>query len=57
MTHSVVDYLIICTIIQQWYWYQNGLTALHGAAQGGHLEVVRLLLYRGANIEATYDVS
>ena len=29
-----------------------GNTALHNAANGGHLEIVRLLLERGANIEA-----
>ena len=28
-------------------------TALHNAANGGHLEVVRLLLERGASVEAT----
>ena len=28
------------------------MTALHNAAEKGHLEVVRLLLERGANIEA-----
>ena len=33
------------------------MTALHNAAYGGHLEVVRLLLERGANIEATNTVS
>ena len=27
-------------------------TALHNAANGGHLEIVRLLLDRGAKIEA-----
>ena len=33
------------------------MTALHGAVQGGHVEVVRLLLDRGANIEAKDEVS
>ena len=33
------------------------MTALHNAADKGHLEVVSLLLDRGANIEATNNVS
>ena len=33
------------------------MTALYCAAYEGHLEVVSLLLYRGANIEATNNVS
>ena len=33
------------------------MTALYNAALGGHLEVVRLLLDRGANIEAKNNVS
>ena len=52
MTHSAVDWLTICTIIQQWYWYQFGNTVLHYAAYGGHLEIVRFLVDRGANIQA-----
>jgi ankyrin repeat domain-containing protein 50 len=33
----------------------DGKTALHRAAQGGHLDTVRLLLRKGANIEARDD--
>ena len=33
------------------------MTALHNAAYEGHLEVVRLLLDRGADIEAKNNVS
>ena len=57
VTHSAVDYLRIFVIIQQWYWYQDGWTALHNAADEGHLEVVSLLLDRGGNIEAANNVS
>ena len=58
VTHSAVDYVtIFITIIQQSYWYQNGMTALYWAADKGHLEVVRLLLERGADIQATNNVS
>ena len=39
------------------HWCQDGVTALYCAANGGHLEVVVLLLERGANIEATNNVS
>ena len=58
VTHSAVDWLRIFIIIIQWpHWYQNGLIALYCAANGGHLEVVSLLLDSGANIEATNNVS
>ena len=40
----------------KWY-YQLGCTALHHAADNGHIEVVRLLLDRHANIEAVTNVS
>ena len=33
------------------------MTALHNAAERGHLEVVRLLLDRAADIEAKNNVS
>lgn len=32
--------------------YSSGRTALHFAAEGGHVDVVRLLIERGANVEA-----
>jgi ankyrin repeat protein len=35
---------------------QGGKTPLHHAAIHGHMEVVRLLLERGANLEAKGDV-
>ena len=38
-------------------YYQDGNTALHDAAHYGHIEVVRLLLDRHANIEAVNIVS
>jgi len=31
-------------------------TPLHGSTRGGHMEVVVLMLDRGANIEATDEV-
>ena len=57
MARSAVDWLTIFIIIQLSHWYQDGMTALHNAAYKGHLEVVSLLLDRGANIEATNNVS
>ena len=57
MTHSAVDWLTIFIIIQQWYWYQFGETALNNAAHGGHLEIVRFLVDRGANIQVKNKVS
>ena len=36
---------------------QDGLTALHWAAYGGHTAVVTVLLNRGADITATDKVS
>ena len=38
-------------------YHQYLLTALHIAALGGHIEVVRLLMDRHANIEAVGQVS
>ena len=38
-------------------YYQDGMTALLWAADRGHIEVVRLLLDRHANIEAVVHVS
>ena len=35
---------------------KDGNTALHNAAQKGHLKVVEILLDHGANIEATNKV-
>ena len=32
---------------------QDDQSALHKAAEGGHVEIVKLLLDKGANIEAT----
>ena len=36
---------------------QDGNTALHLAAQGGHIETVKLLLENGADTNAADDVS
>ncbi len=36
---------------------QDGWTPLHGASYGGHIEVVRLLLDRGADVQAQEMVS
>lgn len=46
---SALDYLIM--------YNQGGWTALHNAAQGGHVETVRLLLDRDAAINSTTNVS
>ena len=37
--------------------YQIGLTALHYAAAGGHTDVARLLLDRGADVNSRDNVS
>lgn len=36
---------------------QSGMTALMGACAGGHLSVVKELVNRGADIDATDNVS
>ena len=36
---------------------QDGGTALHGASSNGHVPVVRKLLSRGADVNATKQVS
>ena len=36
-------------------YHQNGWTALHWAADGGHTGTVKLLLDRGANVDTTTD--
>ena len=45
--------LIIC----QSYAYQDGLSALFAAARNDHSEIVRVLLSRGASINAVNKVS
>ena len=39
------------------YYYQSGRTALHLAAEKGHTEVIKLLLYKGAKTAAVDNVS
>ena len=39
------------------YYLQHGETALHMAASGGHLEIVKYLHEKGSNIHATDKVS
>ena len=52
-----ISHIALCIIFDMKSYYQVGLTALHSAAQGGHIEVVRLLLDRNANIDAVTKVS
>ena len=40
-----------------WIRYQDGCTALHCPAMKGHIEVMRLLLERGADVNASNKVS
>ena len=40
-----------------WIRHQGGWTALHYAARGGHIEVARLLLDRGADVNSKNEVS
>lgn len=48
-----------------WFWcyllhivifYQDGMTALHLAAEGGHYECIRLLLEAGCNVNELTNV-
>ena len=50
-------YLILCPLYRMIMNNQNGMTALHLAANGGHAETVKLLLENGADIHATDNVS
>ena len=38
-------------------YHQDGGTALHSAAEPGHIETVKLLLDRGANVDTATEVS
>ena len=38
-------------------YHQDGGTALHSAAEPGHIETVKLLLDRGANVDTANNVS
>lgn len=38
-------------------FYQDGMTALHLAAEGGHYECIRLLLEAGCNVNELTHVS
>ena len=40
-----------------WIRHQSGSTALHQAATNGHIEVTRLLLDRGADVNSKNEVS
>ncbi len=44
--------MFVCLFIRQDEW-----APLHGASSGGHIEVVRLLLDKGADIQAQTKVS
>ena len=53
---DVCQYVLLLTLLFI-LSLKDGITALHVVAQEGHLEVVRLLLDRHANIEAVGNVS
>ena len=40
-----------------WIQYQDGCTALHSAAQDGDIELARLLLDEGADVNSKDEVS
>ena len=44
-------------LIMSFISYQDGRTALHNAAMYGHIDVARLLLDRGANVNIKDNVS
>ena len=52
LTSVIVNYVFTCTIYDQY-----GRTALGAAAYGGHTETVKLLLDKGANVDATDKVN
>ena len=54
ITSDHVDYK--CTLIFTVDLSQDGVTALHVASQGGHDQVVELLLQAGASVEQETEV-
>ena len=44
-------------LIMSFISYQDGRTALHIAAIKGHIEVMRLLLDKGADVKIRHNVS
>ena len=52
VTTVLHSYLILSSLFCIILNNQNGRAALHIATEGGHVEVVKLLLDKGANVEA-----
>ena len=52
-----ISHIALYIIFDVQSYHQNGVTALHAAAQEGHIKVVRLLLDRNANSKAVDKVS
>ena len=57
MVTFLLSYYSEIESVANYYLLQNGVTSLFIASQNGHVEVVKLLLDRGASVDKAKEVT